>query len=238
MIVKKGFLTTVAQKCNTLTQLKQLHAHILRCRINDTPYALAPLLSVLATSNDASFFSYARSIFRHLTNRNTFMHNTMIRGYLQCRSPLHAVSCYLSMLQNGVAVNNYTFPPLIKACIALLPSSPSNIVGRLVHGHVVKFGLRNDPYVVSAFIEFYSVSREVDTARVLFDETSYKDVVLGTAMVDGYGKMGNVKSAREVFDKMPERNAVSWSAMMAAYSRVSDFKEVLALFAEMQNEGT
>ena len=98
------------------------------------------------------------------------MHNTMIRGYLQCRSPLHAVSCYLTMVQNGVAVNHYTFPPLIKACIALLPSSPSNIVGRLVHGHVVKFGLRNDPYVVSAFIEFYSVSREVDTARVLFDD--------------------------------------------------------------------
>ncbi|TKY73187.1 Pentatricopeptide repeat-containing protein [Spatholobus suberectus] len=240
MTVKKGFLTTAAQQCKTLIQLKQLHANILRCRITDTLYALAPLLSVAATSNDASFFSYARSIFCHLTHRNTFMHNTMIRGFLRARSPLLAVSCYLSMLQNGVAVNNYTFPPLIKACIALLPSSSSssNVIGRLVHGHVVKFGFRDDPYVVSAFIEFYSVSREVETARVLFDKTTKKDVVLGTAMVDGYGKMGNIENAREVFEKMPERNAVSWSAMMAAYSRVSDFKEVLALFAEMQNEGT
>lgn len=142
------------------------------------------------------------------------------------------------MLQNDVAVNNYTFPPLIKACIALLPSYSSNVIGRLVHGHVVKFGFRDDPYVVSAFIEFYSASRDVETARVLFDKTTMKDVVLGTAMVDGYGKIGNVESAREVFEKMPERNAVSWSAMMAAYSRVSDFKQVLALFAEMQKEGT
>ncbi|XP_047177249.1 pentatricopeptide repeat-containing protein At5g66520-like [Vigna umbellata] len=236
MTVKKGFLTTVAQKCNTLIKLKQLHAHILRCRYNHAPYALAPLLSAAATSSDASFFPYARSIFRHLTHRNTFMCNTMIRGYLQARLPLLAVSCYLSMLQNGVAVNNYTFPPLVKACIALLPSS--NVVGRLVHGHVVMFGFRDDPYVVSAFIEFYSVSREVEHARVLFDKTTKKDVVLGTAMVDGYGKMGNVEKAREVFEKMPNRNAVSWSAMIAAYSRVSDFKEVLALFAEMQKEGT
>ncbi|ESW10302.1 hypothetical protein PHAVU_009G197700 [Phaseolus vulgaris] len=236
MSVEKGFLTSVAQKCNTLIKLKQLHAHILRCRYNDTPYALAPLLSVAAISNDASFFSYARSIFRHLRHRNTFMHNTMIRGYLQARLPLPAVSCYLSMLRNGIAVNNYTFPPLVKACIALLPSF--KVVGRLVHGHVVKFGFRDDPYVLSAFIEFYSVSREVEHARVLFDKTTKKDVVLGTAMVDGYGKMGNVDKAREVFEQMPDRNAVSWSAMIAAYSRVSDFKEVLALFAEMQNEGT
>lgn len=144
------------------------------------------------------------------------------------------------MLRNGVAVNNYTFPPLIKACAALVVSFSSiNAVnvGRLVHGHVVKFGLTDDPYVVSAFIEFYSASREVQTARVLFDKTTEKDVVLWTAMIDGYGKMGNVESARELFEEMPERNAVSWSAMMAAYSRVSDFKEVLALFVEMQSEG-
>ncbi|KAK7304175.1 hypothetical protein RJT34_15276 [Clitoria ternatea] len=234
--VKNGSLITLAQSCKTLIQLKQLHAHILRCRINDTPLAIAPLLSVAAVSNDASFFSYARTIFLHLTHHNTFIYNTMIRGYLHALSPLRALSCYMSMLQNGIAVNNYTFPPLIKACIALLSSS--NVTGRLVHGHVVKFGFCDDPYVVSSFIEFYSASRDVETARVLLDKTTKRDVVLWTAMVDGYGKIGNVESAREVFDEMPERNAVSWSAMMAAYSRVSDFKQVLALFAEMQNKGT
>ncbi|KAK7411202.1 hypothetical protein VNO78_02634 [Psophocarpus tetragonolobus] len=251
MTLNKGFLTTLAQKCDSLSQLKQLHAHILRCRINDTPYALAPLLSALATSNDASFFSYARTLFRHLTHRNTFMHNTMIRSYLHSLSPLLALSCYFSMLQNDVAVNHFTFPPLIKACIALLHIShtfvPSkvtnfsrknpNLLGRLVHGHVIKFGFGDDAYVVSAFIEFYSVCGEVETARVLFDKTTVKDVVLGTAMVDGYGKMGDVENARDVFEGIPERNAVSWSAVMAAYSRVSDFREVLNLFAEMQSEG-
>ncbi|XP_061358521.1 pentatricopeptide repeat-containing protein At5g66520-like [Gastrolobium bilobum] len=237
MTVKNSFLTALVGNCKELSQLKQVHAYILRCRIKDTPYAITPLLSVAATSNDASFFSYARSIFAHLTHRNTFMHNTMIRGYLQNRSPAPAVSCYLAMLQNGIAVNNYTFPPLIKACVALASSS-SNVIGRLVHGHVVKFGLRDDPYVVSAFIEFYSTSRQVEKARLLFDETASKDVVLWTAMIDAYGKMGNVENARELFEEMPERNAVSWSAMMAAYSRVSDFKQVLALFTEMQNEGT
>ncbi|PNY15321.1 pentatricopeptide repeat-containing protein at5g66520-like protein [Trifolium pratense] len=235
-MTQKPFLTTLAEKCNTLTQLKQLHAHILRCRIQHSPYALAPLLSVAATS----FFSYACSIFHNLTHTNTFIHNTMIRAYLQNHSPESALSCYSTMLQNGIPVNNYTFPPLIKSCIALVSSSnwvSSIMIGHMVHCHVVQFGLTNDPYVVSAFIEFYTALRDVRTARVLFDRMTRKDVVLWTAMIDGYGKMGNVENAREMFDEMPERNAVSWSAMMAAYCRVSEFKEVLALFVEMQNKG-
>jgi hypothetical protein len=81
------------------------------------------------------------------------------------------------MLQNGIAVNNYTFPPLIKSCIAILSFSNyalSVMIGCLVHCHVVHFGLTNDPYVVSAFIEFYSALRDVQTARVLFDKMKEK----------------------------------------------------------------
>lgn len=201
-------LTSLVKKCKTLTQLKQVHAHILRCRrINH----IAPLLSAAAAAT--SNFSYARSIFLHLTHRNTFIHNTMIRAYLlHAPSPAPALSCYSSMLRNGITVNNYTFPPLIKASLALLSSSSSssNFTGRLVHGHVVKFGFHDDPYVVSGFIEFYSASRQLRTARLLFDQTIEKDVVLWTAMIDGYGKVGDVGSARELFEEMPERNAVSW----------------------------
>lgn len=235
-IVKKGgFLTALARKCKNFNQLKQMHAHILRCHLTHNPYAIAPLLSVAATSDDVSFLSYASSIFANMNHRNTFMHNTMIRGFVQANSPVPAVLCYLEMLQNGIPVNNYTFPPLIKACIAL--DRCSKVIGRLVHAHVVKSGYCDDPFVVSGFIEFYSSSREVETARLLFDKIMTKDVVLWTAMIDGYGKMGDVQSARELFDEMPERNVISWSAMMAAYSRVSNFKEVVALFSEMQNMG-
>ncbi|KAK4257384.1 hypothetical protein QN277_006979 [Acacia crassicarpa] len=235
-VENRGFLTALAQKCKNLNELKQTHAHILRCHLTHNPYAIAPLLSVAATSYDGLYLSYASSIFASLDHRNTYMHNSMIRGYVQANSPVPAILCYLEMLQNGVPVNNYTFPALIKACVLL--DRTSKLTGRLVLAHVVKFDYCDDPFVVSAFIEFYSNSRELETARLLFDKIPRKDVVLWTAMIDGYGKTGDVQSARELFDEMPERNVISWSAMMAAYSRVSNFKEVLALFSEMQNIGT
>ncbi|XP_031252631.1 pentatricopeptide repeat-containing protein At5g66520-like [Pistacia vera] len=139
------------------------------------------------------------------------------------------------MLNVGLEANNYTFTPLIKACTILGPSS--EIIGRFIHAHVVKFGFSYDPFVASSLIEFYSLVNEMETARALFDKSLERDVVMWTAMIDGYGKMGDVQNARALFDKMPEKNAISWSAIMAAYSRISDFKEVLSLFRQMQETG-
>ncbi|XP_024923427.3 pentatricopeptide repeat-containing protein At5g66520 [Ziziphus jujuba] len=234
--VKNDNLLSLSRKCKTLNQLKQIHAHLLISRIPQNPYAIAPLLSAAATSGNASFFSYARSIFDRLLHRNTFMYNSMIRGYVQSRSPVAAFCCYLDMLDQGLAANNFTFPPLIKACAILVPNS--RLTGRLVHAHVVKFGFLEDLFTISALIEFYSLLHDMETARLLFDRSPQKDVVVWTVMVDGYGKMGDVQNARQLFEEMPEKNAISWSAMMAAYSRVSDFKEVLCLFKQMQEAGT
>lgn len=164
------------------------------------------------------------------------MYNTMIRGYTQANLPKLAVFCYLDMFNMGIGSNNYTFPPLIKACTVLASSVKG--IGRLVHTHVVKLGFDSDLFVVSSLIEFYSLIHEMEIARLLFDKSPVKDVVMWTTVVDGYGKLGDVKNARDVFEKMPERNAISWSAIMAAYSRISDFKEVLSLFSRMQNSNT
>lgn len=164
------------------------------------------------------------------------MYNSIIRGYVLSRSPVRAILCYLDMLNYGFLANNYTFPPLIKACTKI--RSSSMLIGCLVHAHVVIFGFDEDPFVVSALIEFYSLNFDMGSARTLFDRIPKRDVVLWTAMIDGYGKMGDVENARILFEEMPERNAISWSALMAAYSRIGDFKEVLCLFRRMQEAGT
>lgn len=151
-------------------------------------------------------------------------------------SPLRAVLCYLDMLSCGdMGANNYTFPPLIKACT--VGGVSFKFIGRVVHAHVLKFGFWDDLFVVSALIEFYCAVFDMETARMLFDKAPVKDVVMWTAMIDGYGKVGAAEAARMLFDEMPERNVISWSALIAAYSRVSDFKEVLNLFRQLQEAG-
>ncbi|KAH7546402.1 hypothetical protein FEM48_Zijuj01G0196900 [Ziziphus jujuba var. spinosa] len=186
--VKNDNLISLSRNCKTLNQLKQIHAHLLISRIPQNPYAIAPLLSAAVTSGNASFFSYARSIFDRLLHRNTFMYNSMIRGYVQSRSPVAAFCCYLDMLDQGLAANNFTFPPLIKACAILVPNS--RLTGRLVHAHVVKFGFLEDPFTISALIEFYSLVHDMETARLLFDRSPQKDVVVWTLADMGVADCG------------------------------------------------
>ncbi|XP_043699737.1 pentatricopeptide repeat-containing protein At5g66520-like [Telopea speciosissima] len=225
------------EKCQNLNQFKEIHGYLLKSRFPEDPLSVCPLLSAAAVSGDVAVFSHACSIFSHFVYRNTFMYNTMIRGYIETHSSIPAIFSYLEMLNNGHTANNYTFPPLIKAC-TILPCASKKLIGRLAHAHVVKFGLSDDPFILSALIEFYSSVPDMKTARRLFDGIPRRDVVLWTAMIDGYGKSGDFKSARALFEEMPVRNAISWSAMMAAYSRVSDFKEVLHLFRQMQEANT
>ncbi|KAL0542107.1 hypothetical protein IC582_022197 [Cucumis melo] len=228
-------ISPLLRKCKSVQHLKQIHAHLLKTYLPQNPYAISPLLEVAATSgcDGDSFFSYACRIFKNLQQRNIFMYNSMIRGYFLSRFPKQAILCYLDLIDHGFLANKYTFPPLIKAC-ALVYRELKRI-GYLVHAHVVVLGYENDAFVVSALVEFYSLF-DLKVARVLFDKSSAKDVVVWTVMVDGYGKVGDIESARVLFDEMPERNVISWSAMMAAYSRVSDFREVLCLFREMQKK--
>ncbi|KAK6945092.1 Pentatricopeptide repeat [Dillenia turbinata] len=138
------------------------------------------------------------------------MFNTMIRGYVESNKPVHAICCFLDLLSNGALVNNFTFTPLVKACSCLELGSREKL-GVLAHSHVVKFGFCDDPFVISALIEFYSLAHEMSSARKLFAGSTKGDVVVWTAMAAG--------------------------AMMAANSRVSNFREVLALFGEMQEVG-
>ncbi|KAM3356652.1 pentatricopeptide repeat-containing protein like [Capsicum galapagoense] len=228
-------LTPFTQKCRTLNHLKELHCQLLKLYLPETPSAIAPLLSLAVNSRIPSFFNYLCIVFQNLGYRSTFLYNTMIRGYVQSDLPIPAIICYKDMLRDKFIVNNYTFPPLIKACTLVL--NEFGQLGLSVHAHSLKLGLQHDRFIVAALIEFYSLNLEMDSARTLFDETPIRDVVLFTTMIDGYGKKGEVGKARLLFEEMLVRNVISWSAMMAAYSRASDFKEVLYLYRMMEEDG-
>ncbi|CAN6456019.1 unnamed protein product [Victoria cruziana] len=217
-----------------LQSLQQLHAYLLKSGLDSHQLPLSRLLLLLTAS---SSLCYACSVFHHARTRNLFMANTIIRAHSQSENPHLAVLVYMDMLKKGAQGNNFTFPPLIKACVR---SDPAGKLGRQVHAHVVVSGAVDDSdvFVRSALIQMYSSNVDMVAARRLFDGSAARDVVLWTAMIDGYAKNGGIVAARQLFDEMPERTTVSWSAMIAGYVRVDMFTEALELFQRMQSVGT
>ncbi|PWA55478.1 tetratricopeptide repeat (TPR)-like superfamily protein [Artemisia annua] len=135
---------------------------------------------------------------------------------------------YAQMLMDDVGPTEYTFSAVLKGC--------GVVYGRMVHGHVVKFGFGGNLHVRSGLVDVYGRGGEVANARKVFDELPEKSLVLWTGMVMGYVKCGEVGMARALFDEMVERDVVCWNVMIGGYAKYGKAMEALSLFRCMLGE--
>ncbi|KAJ0736340.1 putative tetratricopeptide-like helical domain superfamily, DYW domain-containing protein [Helianthus annuus] len=188
------------QACNTLINLTQIHAQILKLGLQNNPLVLTKFTQ---TSSDLNVINYA-SLFlfnpvakTHLYD--TFLYNTVIRAYTQTNTyRVTAVDVYKTMVRNDVVPNKFTYPFVLKACAG---------VGRLrlgesVHGSVVKYGFDGDVHVLNTMVHMYCCCGGVESARVVFDEMPKWDSVSWSAMIGGYARMGMGTNAVELFREM------------------------------------
>lgn len=97
----------------------------------------------------------------------------MIRAYSNGGQFIKVLVMYSLMLRWGVSPNNYTYPFVLKAC----GSRVSVVMGRLVHGHVLKSGFELDVYVEAGLVDMYAKCGEVEDGRRVFDGMTQRDVV-------------------------------------------------------------
>ncbi|KAK6123556.1 hypothetical protein DH2020_042704 [Rehmannia glutinosa] len=212
--------TLILERCKTIKDLKQVHAHLIKTRLLHHPAVAEPLLESAALLLPDSAIDYALSIFSKLENPDSalkegeqvhahvvkliygfgsteFVENSLV---YMCSHWQEAVGLFRKMLQIGVGFNEATLISVLTACGRLGDLE----LGEWIYKYVVENGLvRNDS--------------------------------LMTSLVDMYAKCGRVDTARDLFDIMSTRDVVAWSAMISGYSRSNRCKEALALFRDMQN---
>ncbi|KAJ9152735.1 hypothetical protein P3X46_026267 [Hevea brasiliensis] len=211
-------LSLLADKCISMTQLKQIHAQmIVTSRISDH-FAASRLLSFCALS-DSGDINYAIKLFNITQDPNIFMWNILIRALANSPNPSRAVFLYIQMRRQGVCPNNHTFPFLLKGCCSsCLPESCMQ-----VHTHVLKFGLELDLHVVNGLVRGYCVSSHLSSARRLFDEFSERDLSIWTTMITGYAQNFCAIEALVLFDRMLvegfEPNGSTVASVLSACAR-------------------
>ncbi|QHN82088.1 pentatricopeptide repeat-containing protein At5g48910-like [Arachis hypogaea] len=242
------FLTQI-RTCQSMQELKQVHAFLIKTAQNHEPVVATELLRHSATS-DFRDIDYALSLFDEMPEPDCFAWNTLIRALAETHDrPLHALLFFCNMVSDGmVEPNRFTFPSVLKACSVLTRLEE----GKQVHGLVVKFGFSGDEFVVSNLLRMYVMCGNMEDSHVLFrrsfDGVDYMNkvmrdkrreegiVVLCNVMVDGYVRVGNLTAARELFDRMHKRSVVSWNAMISGYAQNGYFLEAIELFHRMQME--
>ncbi|KAG6695783.1 hypothetical protein I3842_09G114900 [Carya illinoinensis] len=226
-------LVSVLHGCTNLTEIKQVHAHILRMGLEQCCYVFTKLIRIL-TRLDVPVHPYPYLVFQQVKYPNPFLWTALIRGYA-IQGPLsESVVLYNRMRREGTGPVSFTFSALFKACGAVLDVN----LGRQIHAQTIVIGgFASDLYVGNTMIDMYVKCGFLNCGRKVFEEMGERDVVSWTELIVAYAKHGDMDSAGELFQGLPVKDMVAWTAMVTGYAQNARPREALQCFEKMQEVG-
>ncbi|KAL6274005.1 hypothetical protein ACE6H2_024697 [Prunus campanulata] len=219
--------------CANLSQVKEVHAHLLRHGLSQCCYVLTKLVRTL-TKLGVPVDAYPRLIFLQVKYPNPFLWTAMIRGYTVQGPISEALNFYTCMRSAGTGPVSFTFSALFKACGDVLDVN----LGRQIHAQTILVGgFAADLYVGNTMIDMYVKCGFLDCGRKVFDEMPDRDVVSWTELIVAYTKIGDMGSASELFEGLPVKDMVAWTAMVTGYAQNARPRDALDCFERMQGAG-
>lgn len=190
----------VLEQCTnkeSLSQVKQIHTHVLKCcDVVDKVFLSTKL--VFAYGKCGSVLD-ARNVFDEMSERNVFTWNGMIGGCLGNGEAFEAIGLFWDMVVSGVWLDGSSFTLVFKACGEVGDWG----FGVQVHGLAVKMGFVSNVYVSNSLIGMYAKCGDSDSAKILFREMSGRgDVVSWNSIISACSGCGQSVEALSLFRDM------------------------------------
>ncbi|KAL8217530.1 hypothetical protein R6Q57_020903 [Mikania cordata] len=216
----------ILEKCKTVKDLNQIHAHLIKTRIISDPSVVENFLESAAILIQHQPMDYAQSVFEKLNDPDSSAYNVMIRGFTLKNLHHEAAVMFKKMKENSVPPDGFTFSCVLKACSRLRALKE----GKQIHAQIVKLGSGSCGFVENSLINMYANCGEIVVARKVFDEMSNRDVFSWNALFAGYTKSGHWNEAVDLFHYMLEVDAkfdeVTLVSVLTACGRVGAFESV------------
>ncbi|XP_027337139.1 pentatricopeptide repeat-containing protein At4g21065-like [Abrus precatorius] len=200
-----------------LHETQQLHGHFIKTCFNSS-YKV-PFSSLESYSSNAAFYSF------------------LITSYIKNNCPKDAVKIYSYMRGTDTEVDNFIIPSVLKACCLI----PSTLLGKEVHGFLVKKGFHGDVFVCNALVMMYSEVGSLASARLLFDKIENKDVVSWSTMIRNYDKSGFLDEALDLMRVMHVKGVkpskIALISMIHVFAELADSKLGKALHGYVIRNG-
>ena len=204
-----------------MLQLKQIQAHMTRTALITHTFPVSRVLAFCALA-DSGDIQYARVLFSQIERPNTYMWNTMIRGYCKAKIPTIGFSFFRQMARECVEMDRRSFVFALKACEQFC----TVLEGESVHCWIWKMGFDSDLVVRNGLVHLYAECGCLNFAREVFDRSFERDVVTWTSMIDGYVVHNCSEEALKLFNSMlmsdVEPNEVTMIAVLSACSLKGD----------------
>ncbi|KAM0906189.1 hypothetical protein ACQ4PT_016882 [Festuca glaucescens] len=162
---------------------RQLHGRLLVSGLGSDTVLATKLVDLYAARGQVG---HAHCLFDGMPKRNVFLWNMMIRAYAREGPQEAAVQLYRGMAEHGVEPDNFTYPLMLKACVALLDLE----TGREVHERISDTRWGEDVFLCAGLVDMYAKCGCMDDARAVFDGIAMRDVVVWNSMIAAYGQNG------------------------------------------------
>lgn len=182
-------------RCRNIFQVRQVHA---RAVVNGALSNLIVANKVMYMYVHYKAINDAYELFDGMTVRDSVSWSVMVGGFAKIGDFMNCFGTFRELICRGLTPDNYTLPIVIRACRDRMDM----VVGSLIHGVVLKFGLIFDHYICASLVDMYAKCKATEAAHVLFDEMPKKDLVTWTVMIGAYAECGNASASLDLFDQM------------------------------------
>ncbi|KAK7309835.1 hypothetical protein RJT34_06894 [Clitoria ternatea] len=183
------------RSCSTLRSLTQLHAHLVVTGLHYDPLASTKLLESYAQMGS---LQSSRLVFDTHPSPDSFMFGVLIKCYLWNHYFHHVLSLYHHHTQMGSHLTQnctFLYPSVLRAA----SGAADLVMGRKLHGRIVKSGFDTDHVIGTSLLSMYGESCCLVDARKVFDEMCDRDLVSWSSIISCYVENGNLREGLEMF---------------------------------------
>ncbi|KAF3778747.1 Pentatricopeptide repeat-containing protein [Nymphaea thermarum] len=209
---------------------KCIHGFSIRNGLHSDVFVETALIDMYLKSGN---LDVGHRLFKNTSRRRTVPWNAIIGGYAQNGLATEAVALFKQMLLEKVEPDRATV-------VSVLPSYASIAdlkQGENMHCHLIKTGFSSAMEISTGLIDVYMKCGSLDSARMLFDGMSKRDVVAWSAIISGYGMHGDGHAAVCLFNQMIESgldpNKITFTSIIQACSHRGLLEEGLDIFRFM-----
>ncbi|XP_047307606.1 pentatricopeptide repeat-containing protein At3g14730 [Impatiens glandulifera] len=181
----------------------------------------------------------AKTVFNVIHEKDVFSWNSIICVHEQCGDHDETLRHFYAMLRAGVKPDLVTITTVLPACARLAAINR----GKEIHAYTIVNGLENDfcdMNAKNAIIDMYAKCGSMRDARLVFDQTSRKDLASWNIMIMGYGIHGLGEEAIRMFHAMRETrldpDEITFVGILSACSHAGLLSQGREFFANMQTK--
>lgn len=228
---------SILQACARLKDIdygKMIHSHIIEISYEKDLFTVSTLVDMYAK---CGHLKSAQSMFNKLRKRDVVLWNALIGGYVEHDDYQQVFALFSWMQEEGVEPDEVTFACLLKGHF----TTASLDHGKLIHTVISIKGLEKNSVIGSSLIDMYIKCSSTEDAYGVFDELSYRDLVVWSTMIAGFSNGGHAHDAVKLSQKMRaeglQMNSATFSCTLKACSSIAALKEGKLVHADIIRSG-